>query len=206
MWDYPRPPRLEPVTARLARGARRRDDRRHDARLPGARDQPPAELLLPTRRRASRRARAGQGRVVLRVEGPRPLLHRAPAATGSSTRAAWGYDHPSDAFAADRRPRRVLRGPDGRLLRRRRGRHAPARGFYGGWITADVVGPFKGGPALRSELAYDWRSRSCRSTTSTVLDAIGPYEVLRRRPRRGRSASSQPAPGPRSAPRTRRSR
>ena len=48
VWDYPRPPRLEPVTARLRvvlGGVTIADTTRG---VPGPRDQPPAELLLPT--------------------------------------------------------------------------------------------------------------------------------------------------------------
>ena len=36
--------------------------------------------------------------------------------------------------------------PDGRVHGRRRGRPAQPGDFYGGWITAEVVGPFKGEP------------------------------------------------------------
>jgi uncharacterized protein (DUF427 family) len=61
-------------------------------------------------------------------------------------RAAWHYPHPSAAFS-------VLVGHaavypalmdsclvDGEIVRPQPG------GFYGGWITSRVVGPFKGGP------------------------------------------------------------
>jgi hypothetical protein len=39
-----------------------------------------------------------------------------------------------------------LPGGDGRVRRRRRARPPAGGGFYGGWITDDVVGPFKGAP------------------------------------------------------------
>ena len=63
--------------------------------------------------------------------------------------AAWSYDHPSPDFA-------VLAGEvafypgrvdectvDGERVRPQEG------DFYGGWITADITGPFKGGPGTR---------------------------------------------------------
>jgi uncharacterized protein (DUF427 family) len=62
---------------------------------------------------------------------------------------AWGYDEPSEAFA-------VLRGHvafyagrmDACFVDGERVQAQPG-GFYGGWITNAVVGPFKGGPGSR---------------------------------------------------------
>ena len=67
----------------------------------------------------------------------------------TARRAAWTYPDPAAAYA-------VLRGTvavypaaldactvDGERVRPQEG------GFYGGWITADVVGPFKGPPGTR---------------------------------------------------------
>jgi uncharacterized protein (DUF427 family) len=63
-----------------------------------------------------------------------------------SPRAAWTYREPSPGFEALRGhvalyPGRMDRVTvDGELVRAQDG------GFYGGWITDRVVGPFKGGP------------------------------------------------------------
>ncbi len=64
-------------------------------------------------------------------------------------RAAWTYHEPTPAYAA-------LRGTvalypaavDGCFVDRERVRPQQG-GFYGGWVTDDVVGPFKGGPGSR---------------------------------------------------------
>jgi len=63
--------------------------------------------------------------------------------------AAWGYDRPSAAFAelADHVAFYAHRMDgcfvDDELV-------VPQPGdFYGGWVTRDVVGPFKGGPGSR---------------------------------------------------------
>jgi uncharacterized protein (DUF427 family) len=77
-----------------------------------------------------------------------------PATAGGqqrAERAAWSYEDPSDAF-------RPLRGAiafypalmdsctvDGEPARPQAG------GFYGGWVTDDIVGPFKGEPGT-----LDW--------------------------------------------------
>ena len=60
--------------------------------------------------------------------------------------AAWGYPDPSPAFAAIRDHVAVYAGvmdacfvDDERVV-------PQEGGFYGGWITSELVGPFKGGP------------------------------------------------------------
>jgi uncharacterized protein (DUF427 family) len=59
--------------------------------------------------------------------------------------AAWSYETPSPGYAAITghlafTPSRLTCTVDGELVRPQEG------GFYAGWITDDVVGPFKGGP------------------------------------------------------------
>ena len=59
--------------------------------------------------------------------------------------AAWSYEHPSPAFTAIEGhvafyPSRFKCYVDNELVTSQPG------DFYGGWITTDVVGPFKGAP------------------------------------------------------------
>jgi uncharacterized protein (DUF427 family) len=59
--------------------------------------------------------------------------------------AAWSYERPTARFAAIAghlafMPTDLVCSVDGERVRPQDG------GFYGGWITDDVVGPFKGGP------------------------------------------------------------
>jgi uncharacterized protein (DUF427 family) len=61
-------------------------------------------------------------------------------------KAAWGYPDPTPAFAALRDHIAVYAGlMDACYVGEERVRPQPG-GFYGGWITDDLVGPFKGGP------------------------------------------------------------
>ncbi len=60
--------------------------------------------------------------------------------------AAWGYPDPTPAFAAIRDHVAIYAGTmdacfvdDERVV-------PQEGGFYGGWITSELVGPFKGGP------------------------------------------------------------
>jgi uncharacterized protein (DUF427 family) len=65
---------------------------------------------------------------------------------GAELRAAmWSYQTPTTPFASlagalTGYPAQLDCTVDGQPVRPQQG------GFYGGWITADVVGPFKGGP------------------------------------------------------------
>jgi uncharacterized protein (DUF427 family) len=63
--------------------------------------------------------------------------------------AAWGYDAPSPGYAAlgDHVAFYPVR-MDACLVDGERAAPQPG-GFYGGWITSHVTGPFKGGPGTR---------------------------------------------------------
>jgi uncharacterized protein (DUF427 family) len=69
--------------------------------------------------------------------------------TRTAARAGWGYRRPSPGFEALVGHVAVMPGSvdvctvDGEVVVAQEG------GFYGGWITSRVVGPFKGGPGSR---------------------------------------------------------
>jgi len=61
-------------------------------------------------------------------------------------KVAWSYPDPLPAFEALRDHLAFYAGPlDACLVDGEQVRPQPG-GFYGGWITCDLVGPFKGGP------------------------------------------------------------
>lgn len=145
VWDYPRPPRLEPTDAHVRvefAGATVADSRRAIRVLETS--QPPAfyippedvdlELLVPTPTRTFCEWKGHAVHHTLRV-GDREAID-----------AAWSYPSPTPAFEPIRDhlafyPQRVdaCYVDDERV--------EPNDGsFYGGWITSRVVGPFKGGP------------------------------------------------------------
>jgi uncharacterized protein (DUF427 family) len=72
------------------------------------------------------------------------------SAKGSSGDAvAWSYPQPTVSFAPiagyfSFYPVRVECYVDGERVRPQEG------GFYGGWVTSEIVGPFKGGPGTSS--------------------------------------------------------
>jgi uncharacterized protein (DUF427 family) len=144
VWDYPRPPRIEPVGRRVR------------VTLGGTAivDVPDAIRVLET-------AGAPTGYVPIAAVADGALR---PAAGGSfcewkgtaaywdvtaggatASRAAWGYPDPNEPFAVLRDlvsfyPALVECRLDDEIVRPQPG------GFYGGWVTAEIAGPIKGAP------------------------------------------------------------
>ncbi len=145
VWDYPRPPRLEPVTLplRVVFAGRtiaqtRRGHRVLETSHPPTYYFPPddvaANALGPPRM-------AGvcewKGRAVLldvEVDGQR--------AEG----AAWAYPRPTPGFVSIAGHLAFYCGPMQACFVGDEQAVAQPGGFYGGWITRGVVGPFKGIP------------------------------------------------------------
>lgn len=148
VWAYPRPPRLEPVERRLrvvlggeviaetTRGARVLETS-HPPNYYFPPDDVVAGALTPT-----------PGASFCEWKG-RAHYFTVHGGDRTETEAAWGYDRPSPAFEA-------IRGyvafyahrMDACFVDDEQVEPQPGR-FYGGWITRDVVGPFKGGPGTR---------------------------------------------------------
>lgn len=147
VWDYPRPPRLEPCTRRVrvefggmtvadSTGALRVLETSHP---PGI-YVPPADVVAGALQPSAQRGTYCEWKGIARY-------FDVVVAGGRTARAAaWAYPEPSAAFAVLRDyvsfyPARV----DACLLDDERVT-AQEGGFYGGWITADITGPFKGAP------------------------------------------------------------
>ena len=145
VWDYPRPPRVEETSRHLRVvfngviiAETRRAKRVLETSHPPVYYIPPEDVEMGYLRDASGsswcewKGRASYYHVV--VDGEK------------AERAAWTYHDPKEGFEA-------LEGHiafypalmDGCYVDGERVRPQPG-GFYGGWITEDVVGPFKGGP------------------------------------------------------------
>ena len=145
VWDYPRPPRLERTQRRIevwlggvkivdTMGAYRVLETSH-----------PPGFYLPRADFASGVLSPAPGSSVCEFKG-RASYWTLSAGGRVAQAAAWSYEHPTPAFApitgylalyAGRVDRCAV---DGEAV-------TPQPGdFYGGWITGEVVGPFKGEP------------------------------------------------------------
>ncbi|HEX6127394.1 MAG TPA: DUF427 domain-containing protein [Candidatus Limnocylindria bacterium] len=144
-WDYPRPPRVE-RSSRLVRvefAGRVVAESSQALRVletAGApvwyipRDDVRTELLIPTPRRTFCEWKGAAHYLDVRVGD------RIAAA------AAWSYPQPSPGYEAIRDHVAFYAGRvDAAYVDGERVTPQPGR-FYGGWVTSDVVGPFKGDP------------------------------------------------------------
>ncbi|WP_336486884.1 DUF427 domain-containing protein [Methylobacterium nigriterrae] len=145
VWDYPRPPRLEPVPGRLrvVLGGETIADTLRGYRVLETSHPPTyyfpevdvAAGCLGLPRRAGICEWKGQA-----------VLFDVRAGGRDAPGAAWAYPDPNPAFRDIAGYRAFYAGPmDACLVGEVRAEPQPG-GFYGGWITPGIVGPFKGGP------------------------------------------------------------
>ncbi|MCS6939412.1 MAG: DUF427 domain-containing protein [Roseiflexaceae bacterium] len=145
VWDYPRPPRVEPTSRhiRVVFGGVTIADTRRALRVletshPPTYYIPPDDVrmehLTPTNKRSFCEFKGMAGYYTVQVGEKR------------AENAAWFYARPSPGYEALAGYIAFYPGrmdacyvDDERVV-------AQEGDFYGGWITSDIVGPFKGGP------------------------------------------------------------
>ena len=145
VWDYPRPPRLEPTSRRIriVHAGHTLADTTQALRILET-SHPPVYYLPPAQVRRDLLRRSASRGSFCEFKGVATYWNLDPTAD-----VAWSYEHPTGAYA-------TLGGhlafyasrvdecwvDDERVV--------PQQGdFYGGWITADLRGPFKGAPGTR---------------------------------------------------------
>jgi uncharacterized protein (DUF427 family) len=150
VWDYPCPPRAEPSGRRIrvvlagaviadTTRARRVLETSHPPVYYVPREDVTPDALEPARGPGSFCEWKGEA-TYFDVIGGRGRR---------AERAAWAYPDPTPAFETIRDAVAFYPGLmdectlDGEVVEPQKG------GFYGGWITSDLVGPFKGGPGTR---------------------------------------------------------
>jgi uncharacterized protein (DUF427 family) len=154
VWDYPRPPRLEAVTKRIQiiSGGETLCDTTSAFRVLET-SHPPSyylpqsdirmELLVPSSGSSVCEWKGGARYFALRASGVAPMR-------AGELEVAWYYPNPTPGFSAIKNHlafyagRIVLQEGDGCFVDGVRVTPQPG-GFYGGWITPEIVGPFKGG-------------------------------------------------------------
>lgn len=145
VWDYPRPPRVEHRSERVVVrfGGQVIADTTDSVRV--LETSHPPVYYLPIEAFPAGVLRPAQGSSFCEFKGEARYFD---VVSGSSTapRAGWTYPEPAKGFESLRG--RVALYPglmdaceiDGERVTPQEG------GFYGGWITANIVGPFKGSP------------------------------------------------------------
>jgi uncharacterized protein (DUF427 family) len=145
VWDYPRPPRLERASVRVTvvHAAQVIVDSDRCWRV--LETSHPPVYYAPRDDIADGVLQPGTGRSYCEFKG---MADYWDLVTGDIRvpQAGWSYQHPTPAYAEMAGavafyPSRVDEcRVAGELVRPQEG------DFYGGWITSDIIGPFKGGP------------------------------------------------------------
>ena len=145
VWDYPRPPRLERTDALLevVLGGEVVASTTDGWRV--LETSHPPTYYLPADAFVDGALRPTAGSSFCEWKGRRPTSTWSPARE-SRPRAAWTYDAPTPGFDPIAGAVAVMAAlvdecrVDGEAVTPQPG------GFYGGWITSSVTGPFKGVP------------------------------------------------------------
>jgi uncharacterized protein (DUF427 family) len=149
VWDYPRPPRCEPVSERLRVIFNGQTIADSVAGFRVLETSHPPVYYIPPGDIAPRSLRAAPGSSFCEFKGN--AKYWSLDVDGKvCANAAWSYPKPSPAFAAiaghvafyASRVDACFVGDE---------RVQPQAGdFYGGWITARITGPFKGAPGTQA--------------------------------------------------------
>jgi uncharacterized protein (DUF427 family) len=145
VWDYPRPPRVEPTPKRVRivfNGVTIADSvntrRVLETSHPPAYYIPQADIRMEyftaTPRRTFCEFKGQASYWTISVNGK------------TETDAAWSYAQPAPGFESIKDHIAVYPGRMDACYVDDEPVQAQAGDFYGGWITSDIVGPFKGGP------------------------------------------------------------
>ncbi len=148
VWDYPRPPRVESTTRRIRvifNGEVIADSRRAQRVLetshPPVYYLPPedvkVELLQPSRHRSQ-----------CEFKGTAHYWH-VRVGDREAPNAAWSYPRPVPGYEAIRAHLAFYPGVMDACYVDDEKVQPQVGDFYGGWITSDLEGPFKGGPGTR---------------------------------------------------------
>jgi uncharacterized protein (DUF427 family) len=148
VWDYPRPPRLERTPARVTVAYAGRVIVDSDRCWRVLETSHPPVYYVPRDDIADGVLEPGDGRSYCEFKGVASYWDLV--VDGNRVRqAGWSYERPSPAYAEIAGavafyPSRVGEcRVAGEPVRPQEG------DFYGGWITPDIIGPFKGGPGTR---------------------------------------------------------
>lgn len=145
VWDYPRPPRVAADERLVIVVLAGHEVCRTQGALRVLETSHPPVFYLPLKDWAPRSLQAVDGSSYCEWKGSARYLTVLAGGTWAE-RAAWTYPEPVPAYDVLRDTVAVSPAAmDSCTVAGERVRPQDG-GFYGGWVTDDVVGPFKGGP------------------------------------------------------------
>jgi uncharacterized protein (DUF427 family) len=145
VWDYPRPPRLEPTGNEIEVVLGGQLITRTTAAMRVLETSHPPTYYLPMSDFVSGSLRSADGGSLCEWKGQASYFDVVGGGV-VARRAAWHYPSPTPAYAAILGHVALYPGAmerctvDGEVV------SAQPGGFYGGWVTSKIVGPFKGAP------------------------------------------------------------
>lgn len=150
MWDYPRPPALERVPRRVVIAFDGLTVVDTDDVVRVRETSHPPVYYLPIAAFEDGVLQDAAGSSWCEFKGRARYLD-VVGADRVAEGVAWNYPDPSPGYELLRGRVAVYAGPMDRVTVDGETVVPQPGGFYGGWITAEVVGPFKGGPG-----SSDW--------------------------------------------------
>lgn len=145
VWGYPRPARLEPFAGRITVELGGEVIASTDRGWRVLETSHPPTYYLPRDAFAAGVLRDAPGESWCEWKGQARYFDLV-AGTRVAPKAAWSYPEPTPGFEPIADAIAVMAGQVDRCAVDGETVVAQPGGFYGGWITSRVVGPFKGGP------------------------------------------------------------
>jgi len=145
VWDYPRPPRLEPFDGRITVELGGRVIASTDRGWRVLETSHPPTYYLPREAFADGVLREAPGSSWCEWKGQARYFDLVTE-TKVAPKAAWTYPSPTPGFEPIGGAIAVMAGQVDRCTVNGETVLAQPGGFYGGWVTSWVVGPFKGIP------------------------------------------------------------
>jgi uncharacterized protein (DUF427 family) len=144
VWDYPRPPAVVACERRVRVIHAGRTVAESDRALRVLETASPPTIYMPPEDVDAELLEPTEGHTVCEWKGRASYFDVADEG-GRAERAAWTYGEPKDAYLELRNWIAFYPGRVECYLDEERVRPQPGD-FYGGWITDEIVGPYKGEP------------------------------------------------------------
>ena len=145
VWDYPRPPRVERCDRRVRVIVEDIVVAESDRALRVLETSSPPTIYVPREDVRGEHLRPAEGKTVCEFKGT-ASYHDVVVGERVVESAAWSYRRPNDRYAELRDHIAFYAGRvDAAYLDDEAVTPQPGE-FYGGWITDEIDGPFKGGP------------------------------------------------------------
>jgi len=145
VWDYPRPPRLEPAQASIRVVFNGTTIAETDQALRILETSHPPTYYIPPEDVNTEFLTREDRSTHCEWKG-RSVYYTVTVDDRTASHAAWSYPSPKERYAKLKDHFAFYASKMGACYVGDEEAHAQEGDFYGGWITSDIVGPFKGGP------------------------------------------------------------